>query len=345
MKNDLLPHFFDKPIAFHRILAEVAGSVNGGLFLSQALYWTGRTSLEDGWFYKTAEEWQEETFLSRREQETVRRALTAMGVLEEKRRGIPATMHFRINRDVLMKKLEEIAENKRGASMNTRLAESAKLDATKPPNCVGGKRQSNTENTTETTSEITSERYISAQAEFDEFWAAYPKRPNNPKAPAVKKYVNARQRLKVSHETLVNAAKAYAASVAGTDPKFIAQAVNWLNQRRWECDFAPAEEERLPEGINLSELVLAYGGKAGHYADVEEAVIRELKRGATFGQLVEAAKMHKLWLKEQKYQGREIDAPILETWLRFKWREFADYEVVRVGPDRRLTVRQKKVKA
>lgn len=96
---DMIPlDALERPIAFHRIFAKVAGSATAGLFLSQAWYWTKTLpEARDGWFYKTQKEWQEETTLTRREQETARTKLKAFGLIEEERRGIDPTLWFRLD--------------------------------------------------------------------------------------------------------------------------------------------------------------------------------------------------------------------------------------------------------
>ncbi|HEX5502243.1 MAG TPA: hypothetical protein VFW96_06445 [Thermomicrobiales bacterium] len=86
----------DRPVAFHRIYARIAGGAVPGLFLSQAVYWSDKGDV-DGWFYKTMADWQRETALTRTEQETARRKLRALGVLEEKHAGLPARLYFRID--------------------------------------------------------------------------------------------------------------------------------------------------------------------------------------------------------------------------------------------------------
>jgi hypothetical protein len=60
--------------------------------LSQAFYWSSpkRNKTENQWFYKSQTEWTEETGLSRAEQETARKKLRAIGVLEEKKQGLAA---------------------------------------------------------------------------------------------------------------------------------------------------------------------------------------------------------------------------------------------------------------
>lgn len=130
-----------KPIAFHRIYVQLAGSITAALMLSQAVYWSQRPSQPDGSFWKTTEEWEEETGLSRREQDTARKALRRLPFWYEKRRGIPAKMFYRVDLNGLFEFLQ------------TRLADQCKPDCTNPPNKSGGNRRTNTETTSETTSE------------------------------------------------------------------------------------------------------------------------------------------------------------------------------------------------
>jgi hypothetical protein len=114
---------YGRIIAFNSILVEVTGSVNAALMMRQAIYWSGVTDDPEGWFYKTAKEWQAETGLTQREQTTARRALKAF--MESKRAGLPAKCYYKINRMPLHRALE------------SRLAESAKLDSTKARNLIG----------------------------------------------------------------------------------------------------------------------------------------------------------------------------------------------------------------
>lgn len=64
---------------------------------------------------------------------------------------------------------------------------------------------------------------------FDEFWRHVPRKVG--KGQAVKAYRAARK--KVSHDKLVSGIKAYADSVSGTDPQFVAHPATWLNGERW----------------------------------------------------------------------------------------------------------------
>lgn len=102
-----ISQLLDKPIAYHRIYAEVAGDVLAGVMLSQAIYWSNRTDDPDGWFYKVQEEWYEETALTRKNQETARKILGNLcdeqgnKVWHERRKDIPAKLYYRIDHKVL----------------------------------------------------------------------------------------------------------------------------------------------------------------------------------------------------------------------------------------------------
>lgn len=89
--------FLDRPIAFHPALVKLGVGVTGALMLGQAIYWTKRTSDQSGWFWKTSTEWEEETGLTRREQDGARARLREAGFIEEAKHGIPARLFFRVN--------------------------------------------------------------------------------------------------------------------------------------------------------------------------------------------------------------------------------------------------------
>jgi hypothetical protein len=101
----LLLSIGERPIAFHRIYAKIGGSIHAGIFLAQAAYWSNKK--DDGWFWKTQEQWAEETCLDRQQQERSRRALQRIGVLEESREGVPALLYYRVRFDVLSRLIEE----------------------------------------------------------------------------------------------------------------------------------------------------------------------------------------------------------------------------------------------
>ncbi len=84
-------------VAYQPGLTLVFKSVPVGLLLSQMLYWFGKGANKDGWIYKTVNELQAETGLSRHQQNTALKILRRHGIVETKKAGIPAKRHIRID--------------------------------------------------------------------------------------------------------------------------------------------------------------------------------------------------------------------------------------------------------
>lgn len=150
-----LAEALDRPIAFHACLARMTGSVNAGLMLSQAIFWSRRSSTKDGWFYKIAEEWEDETTMKRDAQEAARKRLKQFTFWQEELRGLPAKLYFRVDMDEL----------------ETRLGQEPKLESSKSRNSVRSKAEPSnlSEITAETTTEIppNPQRGDSAKADAD----------------------------------------------------------------------------------------------------------------------------------------------------------------------------------
>jgi len=152
MKKSALFELLSSPIAYYATLAKIGGGVTAGVFLSQLIYWTGRSKKADGWLWKNADEMEAETGLTRAEQETARRKLRERGFIQERLAGVPATLHYRVDLDAI---LEAVAQF--GKKCESSLAESAKLDSPNLPNLPGEKCQTIQrlpETTTETTQPI-----------------------------------------------------------------------------------------------------------------------------------------------------------------------------------------------
>ncbi len=126
----------DRPVAYRPDLARILGGVKCAVFMCQMLYWTGKGKRADGFIWKTRAELEIETGLTRHEQDGARKKLKALGVMEEKRAGIPAKMHYRVNLEVL--------ENLISAYYD-------KQDCQKVANCSAENQQTNSESTREST--------------------------------------------------------------------------------------------------------------------------------------------------------------------------------------------------
>lgn len=102
----LLELFGQTPIVFNRLYIDVTGSVPAALWLAYAVYYVCERAAAPGdWFARSQEEWQLETGLSRREQESARKRLRILGVLEEQRRQ-NAPMAYRL----VFPRLKELME-------------------------------------------------------------------------------------------------------------------------------------------------------------------------------------------------------------------------------------------
>lgn len=156
-----LAEMLDRPIAFQRAFVSLGVGITGALMLSQAVYWTCRTEDADGWFYKTMDEWEAETGMTRSEQEGARRKLVKCGVLEEMKKGVPCRLYYRVNMDA-------IAANLNAENLQSSLQKTCKQGRGNPANKPAGKpqpskRESRKQDSgkpavlTETTSEITPE--------------------------------------------------------------------------------------------------------------------------------------------------------------------------------------------
>lgn len=189
----------------------------------------------------------------------------------------------------------------------------------------------------------------SIDADFDEFWSVYPKRPNNSKAAAKKKYILARKR-GVPHVIIMAGVRDYAtarnkAVADGDSPTYTQMAETWLNKECWENDYNPpadVKKEPVATDEELFDLAAEYPGHIGSYGVAQKLLADELSKGATIEALCEAARKYKLFCKGPPYEDRKIAPAMLEQWLKFKWREMDGYEFCTVGPDRIKTVRPKK---
>lgn len=89
-------------LSVNRMFAKITKSLDGGIFLSQLLYWSDKTEDPEGWFYKSDDEWAEEIFISRRQVNKFTNLFTEAGFLETKLkkdpRGTPKT-HYRVLQD------------------------------------------------------------------------------------------------------------------------------------------------------------------------------------------------------------------------------------------------------
>ena len=132
------------PIAYYTIFAKELGGVEAGVFTSQFFYWYGRGQDPTGWIYKTQADIEAETGLSRRNQETARKRLRELKVLEEKRMGVPSRLFYRLNLDRLFGMMNEAFAREEGAPAADDDEDEGAVASIMPPPTRGGTAKSST---------------------------------------------------------------------------------------------------------------------------------------------------------------------------------------------------------
>jgi hypothetical protein len=124
--KDLLPN---RIVGYSPDLARAVGGATIGLFLSQLLFLSDKGANIDGWVYKSEQEMGRETGLTKREQQTARRKLLALGVIAIMRGGWKNTYHFKV---IWEKLYQVIAGFQRGQTVPTEKPEPIQKVATQP---------------------------------------------------------------------------------------------------------------------------------------------------------------------------------------------------------------------
>jgi transcription initiation factor IIE alpha subunit len=124
--KDMLPN---RVVGYSPDLARMVGGATIGLFLSQLLFLSDKGANPDGWVYKSEAEMGKETGLTKREQQSARRKLLALGVIAIMRGGWKNTYHFKV---IWEKLYQVIAGIKRPQNVPTEKSESVQNVATEP---------------------------------------------------------------------------------------------------------------------------------------------------------------------------------------------------------------------
>lgn len=144
-----------RAVAYYPNLAKPLGGATSAILFSQLLYWHERAEGELG-TYKTIEEIEAETGLTRREQETACKNLEKLGVLTKTHKRLQHRMYYKLNPEAFDKAMAgfdaeddnigETAEatfpnvqNRHSGEHETAIRETAKppLDeCTKPPSVI-----------------------------------------------------------------------------------------------------------------------------------------------------------------------------------------------------------------
>lgn len=120
-----------------RVFIDLTGDHLAALLLSQILYWSDKTADPDGWFYKTADEWQAEIGMSGYQVKRAATILAKFGVVTAVHKVVKTPkMHYRIDMqiftDLILKFLEnqEVSKSRNYTLENQETSKSMEVEET-----------------------------------------------------------------------------------------------------------------------------------------------------------------------------------------------------------------------
>ncbi len=123
----VMMEMFEQPIHFHPWCAKLTGSAVAGLWLSYALRRTQKlldpgyffdddapqpepVEPDQAWFVAKVDDVAMETGMSKFEQQTAKRVLRKMALIDERVQGLPAQKIYRVNMPLLMQSLQDLIQ-------------------------------------------------------------------------------------------------------------------------------------------------------------------------------------------------------------------------------------------
>jgi hypothetical protein len=136
--KDMLPN---RVVGYSPDLARMVGGATTGLFLSQLLFLSDKGANPDGWVYKSEAEMTQDTNLTKREQQTARRKLLALGVIAIMRGGWKNTYHFKVIWEKLYQVIAGIQQPQNVSTEKTERLQTVPTEPvqtvpTQPPECL-----------------------------------------------------------------------------------------------------------------------------------------------------------------------------------------------------------------
>jgi len=210
----------ERTMAISKSFLEFTGSLEEGVFLSQVIYFSDKSSRSDGYFWKSYDEWKEHTFMTEYTLRKQVKALKEKGYLEtalKKAYGAP-TLHYKFNMEKFTEDFIPFLRNRRIDSLNSQngnfdIAESLTKSTTKITNNL--KDMVDSEESTERSN---------IDIQFEEWWNIYGRKTQKPKAlTAFKRIVK-----KHGYEQLKKDTETYIGNYTG-DPKYKPYPATFLN--------------------------------------------------------------------------------------------------------------------
>lgn len=94
-----------------RLYVTLTKSHRAALLLSQCVYWSDRTKDPDGWFYKTAKDWQEELGMPKGAVETALKTIGKYVETKVARVGPTPKSHYKVKYDLLVSDISDLLDS------------------------------------------------------------------------------------------------------------------------------------------------------------------------------------------------------------------------------------------
>lgn len=203
-----------------------------GELASEYEYWEKQGKLENGYFYSTIENIEENTTLSEFKQRKALNKLKQFELIEITVKGIPAKRYIKINEEKLLE-LFQIKFLKNSGTVPLKIQE------LEPKKLKGNNNIINSYINNNNNKEIYKEIY---KEKFEKFYSLYPRKVGKVKVEDWFKRNNPNEEL---FNNIIHGLEAYNIkwSKDKTDKKYIPHPTSWLNAKRWEDEIDTSLEE------------------------------------------------------------------------------------------------------
>ncbi len=204
-----------------------------GELCSEYDYWIKREELQDGYFFSTVENIEENTTLNDYKQRKSLKTLQQLKIVDVKVKGLPAKRYFKINEEQLIKLLNiQCSNNLKYSSKNFK-----ELD-TKNFECNKNKQNNNKDNNKKINKK-------ELENEFNELWELYPKKQGKKKA--LDKYIQCIMKNITNYEIVKQGIINYNGHIEKNkvSSKYIKQGSTWFNQECWNDQYDIEPKRKL----------------------------------------------------------------------------------------------------
>lgn len=204
-----------------------------GELCSEYDYWIKREELQDGYFFSTVENIEENTTLNDYKQRKALKTLQQLKIVDVKVKGLPAKRYFKINEEQLIKLLNiQYSNNLKYSSKNFK-----ELD-TKNFECNKNKQNKNKDNNKKINKK-------ELENEFNELWELYPRKQGKKKA--LDKYIQCIMKNITNYEIVKQGIINYNRHIEKNkvSSKYIKQGSTWFNQECWNDQYDIEPQRQL----------------------------------------------------------------------------------------------------